>query len=125
MPKIRKKTAKKKAVQKKKKAKELNIAPGKKLVYFFGDGKSEGGQELKDLLGGKGAGLADMTRIGAPVPPGFTISTEVCNLFYKNNLRLPQNLNKDVKTNLKKMERILGTQFGDSGNPLLVSEIGR
>ncbi len=121
MPKIRKKTAKKKAVQKKKKAKELNIAPGKKLVYFFGDGKSEGGQELKDLLGGKGAGLADMTRIGAPVPPGFTISTEVCNLFYKNNLRLPQNLNKDVKTNLKKMERILGTQFGDSGNPLLVS----
>ncbi|MGB2697576.1 MAG: pyruvate, phosphate dikinase, partial [Candidatus Zixiibacteriota bacterium] len=97
------------------------MAKGKKLVYFFGSGKSEGSQELKDLLGGKGAGLAEMTRIGAPVPPGFTISTEVCNLFYKNNLKLPQKLNKDVKAYLGKMEKMMGTRFGDSQNPLLVS----
>jgi pyruvate,orthophosphate dikinase len=121
MPKTRKKIVKKKAVQKKRKTKGPTIAKGKKMVYFFGAGKAEGSQELKDILGGKGAGLAEMTRIGAPVPPGFTISTEVCNLFYKNNLKLPQKLNKDIKTYAKKIERIMGGRFGDSKNPLLVS----
>ena len=121
MPKTRKKTVKKKTVQKKRETKGPSIAKGKKLVYFFGDSKTEGSQELKDLLGGKGAGLADMTRIGAPVPPGFTISTEVCNLFYKSNLKLPQKLNQDVKTYMKKLERIIGGRFGDSKTPLLVS----
>jgi pyruvate,orthophosphate dikinase len=112
---------KKKQIKKKKITKGSSISKKAKLTYFFGVGKSEGGQELKDLLGGKGAGLGEMTRIGTPVPPGFTISTEVCNLFYKNNMRLPQKLNPDIKSRLKKMEKIAGGRFGDSKNPLLVS----
>jgi pyruvate,orthophosphate dikinase len=112
---------KKKIVVKRRKPKAVSTAKSKKLTFFFGAGKSEGGGELKDLLGGKGAGLAEMTRIGAPVPPGFTVSTEVCRLFYKNNMRLPQKLSKEIKDNLKKMERIIGARFGDSNNPLLVS----
>lgn len=112
---------KKKIIRKKRKPKRPSVPKGKKFTFFFGDGKSEGGEELKDLLGGKGAGLAEMTRIGAPVPPGFTISTEVCNMFYQSNMKLPQKLNKDIKTNLKKMGKIVGARFGDYKNPLLVS----
>jgi len=113
--------AKKKKVAKKAKPKEPSISRGPKLSYFFGAGKSEGSQKLKDLLGGKGSGLAEMTLIGAPVPPGFTISTDVCNMFYKNNMRLPQKLSNDVKSQLKRVEKIMGARFGDPQNPLLLS----
>jgi pyruvate,orthophosphate dikinase len=93
----------------------------KKYFFFFGEGKAEGGEELRDLLGGKGAGLAEMVKAGALVPPGFTISTEMCNLFYKNNLRLPPELNQKLKEYLSKIEKSMGAKFGDPKNPLLVS----
>ncbi|MRR08452.1 MAG: pyruvate, phosphate dikinase, partial [Deltaproteobacteria bacterium] len=92
-----------------------------KMVYFFGGKKSEGGLKLKNLLGGKGAGLADMANLGIPVPPGFTITTEVCTLFYKNHMKLPAGLNKEVAENIKKVEKIMGAKFGDPKNPLLFS----
>jgi len=77
----------------------------KKWVYFFGAGKSEGDGEWRDLLGGKGAGLAEMTRIGLPVPAGFTISTETCDYFYKNGKKYPGELKKQVVDNVKKLEK--------------------
>ncbi|HOC45385.1 MAG: pyruvate, phosphate dikinase [Syntrophorhabdaceae bacterium] len=92
-----------------------------KMVYFFGGKKSEGGLKLKNLLGGKGAGLADMSNLGIPVPPGFTITTEVCTLFYKNHMKLPAGLNKEIAENIKKVEKIMGATFGDPKNPLLFS----
>ena len=92
-----------------------------KYVYFFGDGKAEGNAEMKNLLGGKGANLAEMTSIGLPVPPGFTITTEVCTEFYKNNQNYPAGLTAEVEANLKKVEELMGKQFGDPKNPLLVS----
>ena len=92
-----------------------------KYVYFFGDGKAEGNAEMKNLLGGKGANLAEMTSIGLPVPPGFTISTEVCTEFYKNNENYPAGLTQEVEANLKKVEELMGKRFGDPKNPLLVS----
>jgi pyruvate,orthophosphate dikinase len=93
----------------------------KKMVYFFGDGRSDGNAEMKNLLGGKGANLAEMTNLGVPVPPGFTISTEVCISFYKNNKKFPKGLKEEVKKNLAKIEKIMGAKFGDTNNPLLVS----
>ena len=117
MPKV-----KKAKVRKKRKTKKVKTTSEKrKHIYFFGGGKAQGGEKLKDLLGGKGAGLAEMTNIGVPVPPGFTISTEVCNLFYKNNMSLPQKLNKEIAENLKKVEKLVRAKFGDTKNPLLVS----
>jgi pyruvate, orthophosphate dikinase len=92
-----------------------------KRVYFFGGGKAEGNGGMKDVLGGKGAGLAEMTNLGVPVPPGFTISTEACNLYYKNRGKLPQDLKKEVAANLAKLERVMGKKLGDPKNPLLVS----
>jgi len=92
-----------------------------KYVYFFGRGKAEGNAKMKDLLGGKGAGLAEMTNIGIPVPPGFTITTEVCKLYYENNKRYPEGLKEQVEENLRKVEQIMGAKFGDPENPLLVS----
>ncbi|HXV20481.1 MAG TPA: pyruvate, phosphate dikinase [Desulfuromonadales bacterium] len=92
-----------------------------KFVYFFGDGKAEGKGEMKNLLGGKGANLAEMTAIGLPVPPGFTITTEVCVEFYKNNRQYPAELKGQVDENLKKIEQLMGKKFGDPKNPLLVS----
>lgn len=113
---------KKAKVRKKKRTKKVKTTSEKrKHIYFFGGGKAQGGEKLKDLLGGKGAGLAEMTNIGVPVPPGFTISTEVCNLFYKNNMSLPQKLNKEIAENLKKVEKLVRAKFGDTKNPLLVS----
>jgi pyruvate,orthophosphate dikinase len=94
---------------------------GAKRVYFFGGGKAEGNKDMKNLLGGKGANLAEMTNIGAPVPPGFTITTEVCTEFYKNGGKLPAALDGDVKAAVAKMEKLLGKKFGDPQNPLLVS----
>lgn len=93
----------------------------KKYVYFFGNKIAEGNGDLKNLLGGKGAGLAEMTRIGLPVPGGFTITTEVCNLFFKNNSQYPDGLEEQVERNLKNLEKIVGKKLGDPEDPLLVS----
>lgn len=92
-----------------------------KRVYFFGDGKAEGSADMRDLLGGKGANLAEMTNIGIPVPPGFTISTEVCMAYYQNDGQYPEGLEKEVEENLRKVEEVMGARFGDGDNPLLVS----
>jgi len=89
----------------------------KKYVYFFG----EGGKEMKALLGGKGAGLSEMTKIGIPVPQGFTITTEVCNLYSKNNKKYPEDLDVEIEANMNKLEEKTGKKFGDKKNPLLVS----
>jgi pyruvate,orthophosphate dikinase len=92
-----------------------------KYVYFFGAGKSEGNAEMKNLLGGKGANLAEMTNIGLPVPAGFTISTELCTYFYDNDKTYPKVLYSQVKDALAKVEKAMGAKFGDEKNPLLVS----
>ena len=93
----------------------------KKTVYFFGDGKAEGRAVMRELLGGKGAGLHEMTRIGVPVPPGFTITTEVCSYYYAHQRQYPKGLQSDVLVGLGRIEKILGRRFGGSDNPLLVS----
>jgi pyruvate,orthophosphate dikinase len=93
----------------------------KKWVYFFGAGKAEGDGEWRDLLGGKGAGLAEMTKIGLPVPAGFTISTETCDHFYKNGKKYPAELKKQVLDNVAKLEKATKKKLGDPNNPLLVS----
>ncbi len=92
-----------------------------KYVYFFGSGKAEGKAEMKNLLGGKGANLAEMVNIGLPVPPGFTITTEVCTAYYQNKQKYPKSLEKEVRTALTKVEKAMGAKFGDAKNPLLVS----
>ncbi len=92
-----------------------------KLIYFFGNGKAEGKAAMKDLLGGKGANLAEMTNLGVPVPPGFTISTEVCKTFYENDRTYPEELENQIQSNLKKLEKIMGKKLGDAKDPLLVS----
>ena len=89
----------------------------KKYVYFFDEGKGD----MKSILGGKGAGLVEMTRIGLPVPQGFTITTEVCVEYYKNEKKYPQGLEEQIEENLKKLEKVSKKAFGDSKNPLLVS----
>ena len=92
-----------------------------KFVYFFGGGKAEGKSEMKDLLGGKGANLAEMTSLGIPVPPGFTITTEVCAAFYENKRSYPAELDSELDANLAKLEKLMGKKLGDSDDPLLVS----
>ncbi|MBL0224372.1 MAG: pyruvate, phosphate dikinase [Geobacteraceae bacterium] len=92
-----------------------------KFVYFFGNGQAEGRADMKNLLGGKGANLAEMSSIGLPVPPGFTITTEVCTEFYKNDQKYPESLTAEVAANLKQIEKLMGKKFGDPQNPLLVS----
>jgi pyruvate,orthophosphate dikinase len=97
-------------------------ASGKaKWVYRFGSGKAEGRAGMRDLLGGKGAGLAEMANLGLPVPPGFTITTAVCTQFYASNKRYPADLRSQVDAALIEVGRITGKGFGDGGNPLLVS----
>jgi pyruvate,orthophosphate dikinase len=93
----------------------------KKYVYFFGGKKAEGGEKLRNLLGGKGAGLADMVNLGIPVPPGFTITTEACVYFYQHKMTFPEGLKEEVLKNLKKVEKEMGMTFGDPKNPLLFS----
>jgi len=93
----------------------------KQWVYFFGAGKAEGDKDKKDLLGGKGAGLAEMTNLGIPVPPGFTISTEACNAYFKAGKKYPDGMWDEVLKNLKAVEKIMGKKFGDHKDPLLVS----
>ncbi|MDO9465255.1 MAG: pyruvate, phosphate dikinase [bacterium] len=92
-----------------------------KCVYFFGDRKAEGNTGMKNLLGGKGANLAEMSNLGIPVPPGFTISTEMCDTYYKNNRNYPSELESQMKDAMSKVEGIMGAKFGNSKNPLLVS----
>lgn len=92
-----------------------------KYVYFFGNGKAEGRAEMKNLLGGKGANLAEMMNIGLPVPPGFTITTEVCTYYYANKRTYPKILKGDVAKAMKRLEAAVGAKFGDKNNPLLVS----
>src|SRR6202007_1143310 len=92
-----------------------------RYVYYFGDGKADGDGKMKPLLGGKGANLHEMTRIGLPVPPGFTISTEVCTYFSENEKSYPSELNDQVESALAKVEKSAGKKLGDRNNPLLVS----
>src|SRR5512143_369038 len=92
-----------------------------KYVYLFGNKKADGDGSMKPLLGGKGANLAEMSRIGLPVPPGFTISTEVCTYYYENKKTYPKTLQKEVLAALKKVESAMGAKFGDVKNPLLMS----
>jgi pyruvate,orthophosphate dikinase len=93
----------------------------KKFVYFFGKGSAEGNAQMKHLLGGKGANLAEMTRLGIPVPAGFTITTEACSLFCGLDKKWPAGLEDEVEKNLKKLEEAMSARFGDRENPLLVS----
>ena len=92
-----------------------------KYVYCFGGKKAEGTATMKNLLGGKGANLAEMVNIGLPVPAGFTITTEVCNAYYTHGKKYPAGLKKQVTEALRKTEKAMGAVFGDKKNPLLVS----
>src|SRR5690242_5029110 len=93
----------------------------RKHVYFFGNGKAEGDRTMKDLLGGKGSGLAEMTNAGLPVPAGFTISTPVCTIYYDNKGKLPAAVDAEMLANLKKLEASTKTKLGAADKPLLVS----
>lgn len=92
-----------------------------KQVYFFGGGKADGNAKMKELLGGKGANLAEMAKLGVPVPPGFTITTEVCTYYYQNKKKDPKGLKEKVEEAMRRVEKLMGKKFGDSQNPLLVS----
>ncbi|MDD4263670.1 MAG: pyruvate, phosphate dikinase [Firmicutes bacterium] len=92
-----------------------------KFVYFFGDGHSEGKADMRNLLGGKGANLAEMSNIGIPEPPGFTITTDVCTIYYANEKKWPEGLKEQVKEAVAKVEATTGKKFGDPENPLLFS----
>ena len=92
-----------------------------KYVYFFGQGRAEGSGSMKDLLGGKGAGLAEMTNLGVTVPSGFTITTEACNEYFRNKMKYPEGLWDQILVNMKRIEKAMGMKFGDPDNPLLVS----
>ncbi|MBF0252385.1 MAG: pyruvate, phosphate dikinase [Candidatus Omnitrophica bacterium] len=106
-----------------KKESEVEMATKKsnKYVYFFGKGKSEGNATMKEILGGKGANLAEMASIGVPVPPGFTIATDVCEYYYSHGLKKPAELDKQIDLNIKKLEQEMGAKLGDPKSPLLVS----
>src|SRR6476619_6974909 len=92
-----------------------------KWVYSFGDGKAEGKAGMRNLLGGKGAGLAEMAGLGLPVPPGFTITTDVCTFYYANKEQYPKDLQAQVEKGLAQVGKLTGKVFGDKKNPLLVS----
>src|SRR5712691_10457983 len=93
----------------------------RQLVYRFGDGTAEGDGTMRDLLGGKGSGLAEMSGLGIPVPPGFTITTEVCNEFYALGRQYPDGLEAQVRAGIAHVEGLVGASFGDATDPLLVS----
>ena len=93
----------------------------KKFVYFFGDGKAEGDREMRDLLGGKGANLAEMTNAGLPVPWGFTISTAACSSYYEQRRKIPRLIEDEIETNLQRLEKLTGAKLGSRNHPLLVS----
>ena len=92
-----------------------------KYVYFFGGGKADGNGTMKDVLGGKGAGLAEMTNAGLPVPPGFTIVTSACRIHFQNHNQTPADIMNQKDEALTKLEALLGQKLGDASNPLLVS----
>jgi len=102
-------------------AKKQGRSKSKQFVYFFGSGKADGDRTMKDLLGGKGSGLAEMTNAGLPVPPGMTISTEACTLYYKEGRKTPATVDREMLENLKTLEKTAGKTLGDVKNPLLVS----
>ncbi|MBD3403211.1 pyruvate, phosphate dikinase [candidate division GN15 bacterium] len=116
----KKKTATRAAAKSTKTAKSKSTAV-KKPYYYFGGGKAEGRADMKDLLGGKGANLAEMVNAGVPVPPGFTITTEVCTAFYENGMEVPKKIDADLEKMMARIEKDTGTKFGDPENPLLVS----
>src|SRR5437763_888647 len=114
--------ARKSSASRRTKGKAASKTKPAKFVYYFGEGKADGNGKMKPLLGGKGANLAEMTRIGLPVPPGFTISTEVCTFFYAHNRTYPRTMQAEVEEGIRRMERIMGTTFGDTkAMPLLVA----
>src|SRR5579862_1295605 len=92
-----------------------------KYVYSFGGGTADGDGKMKDVLGGKGAGLAEMSRAKLPVPPGFTISTEVCNIYFENQYQVPEDVNRQMNQALEVLEERMDQKLGDTANPLLVS----
>ncbi|MFI4876843.1 MAG: PEP/pyruvate-binding domain-containing protein, partial [Blastopirellula sp. JB062] len=102
-------------------AKKKAAAKSAKMVYYFGKTKTEGKGVSKAILGGKGLNLAEMTNIGLPVPPGFTITTEVCDLYYKGGQKLPKKMLDEVSKNISILEKELKKKLGDDKNPLLVS----
>ena len=102
-------------------AKSKTSSRARKFVYFFGNGKADGNRNMKDVLGGKGSGLAEMTNAGLPVPPGFTISTGVCNIYYREKAKIPPAIDREIEENLRKLERAAGATLGSTENPLLVS----
>ncbi len=104
-----------------KKAAQRTPGSRTKYVYFFGSGRADGDRTMRDALGGKGANLAEMTNAGLPVPPGFTISTAVCGIFYKEKQRIPAAVDAEINENLRKLEKVAGTTLGSPENPLLVS----
>ncbi len=93
----------------------------KKYVYSFGGGAADGDGKMRDVLGGKGAGLAEMSKAGVPVPPGFTISTEVCTLFFENGNKVPADVDEQIHTALAKLENEMGKKLGGLDDPLLLS----
>ena len=104
-----------------KKAAAAARSKSKKHVYFFGSGKADGNRNMKDLLGGKGSGLAEMTNAKLPVPPGFTITTAVCTIYYEQKAKIPPAIDREIDENLKKLEKAAGATLGSTSNPLLVS----
>ena len=92
-----------------------------KCVYYFGKNNSDGQADIKNLLGGKGANLAEMAKLGIPVPAGLTITSDVCNYYYNNDQKFPINLEEEVKEALQKVELDMGKKFGDFSDPLLLS----
>jgi pyruvate,orthophosphate dikinase len=114
------KTAAKRSTPKPRRAPAAKGSSGKH-VYFFGSGKADGNRHMKDLLGGKGSGLAEMTNAGLPVPPGFTISTAVCTIYYEQKAKIPPAIDREIEANLGKLEKAAGARLGSTDNPLLVS----
>src|SRR6266404_4993385 len=100
---------------------EKQTKPATKYVYFFGGGKADGNGAMKDILGGKGAGLAEMTNAGLPVPPGFTIATSACRLYFDNGNKMPEAIATEYPPALDKLEDLLGQKLGEGKSPLLVS----
>jgi pyruvate, orthophosphate dikinase len=116
-----KKAAKRKSVTAKRATGPSKTTKAKKYVYFFGNGKADGNRAMKDTLGGKGAGLAEMSKAGLPVPPGLTISTDVCNLYYAKGGKLTPQIESEIIANVSKLEKAAGATLGSATNPLLVS----
>nr|MBA2435974.1 pyruvate, phosphate dikinase [Chthoniobacterales bacterium] len=115
------KSARSKSTPKRKATPAKPAAKKTRNVYYFGDGKADGAGSMKPLLGGKGANLAEMTRIGLPVPPGFTITTEVCTYFSENKRAYPKGLEAEVEAALAKVEKSVNKKLGDKQRPLLLS----